>query len=490
MAKLRLSRLLMISTIILVAAFQYYWVNRLYKEEWDGLKKEADIAFRDVIYKLQLQRFRDDTTLFKNRKSLPDNLFVFDVIDSVRTKMMDSLIRSKVTGSHLTNISISVSHEDTVISADSFTRKIQTLHLQAPKDGDEPTPHIIKYFSTNKNFADSLPLYKIDSAYKKELLINHITVPYTIQRVIGKQADTLNTSKPGELKTSFTFVGLSRSFAYQANFNNPFAYLLNQIKIPIIVSFLLLVFTSISFIFLYRNLAAQQKITAIKNEFISNITHELKTPIATVTVAVEALRNFNALQNPERTREYLDISALELARLSMLVDKVLKLSMFENKEIELKIEKIDLLQLAAEVIAGIKLQFDKAGASIQLTKEGDNFIIQADKLHITSVLYNLLDNALKYSHDKPFITVHLNPDPDGNSVMLSVIDNGIGIPAAYVDKIFQKFFRVPSGDHHNIKGYGLGLSYVHHIVTSHNGTISVTSTTSKGSTFTVKLPKP
>jgi signal transduction histidine kinase len=360
------------------------------------------------------------------------------------------------------------------------------MQMQLPPGEINNKAHFIN-ITTNKTLSDSLPLSAIDSAYKKELLKNNIAVQYTIERVPPTRQFVKQAINKGALKTDVSFVGLSRAYAYQAQLNNDFGYLLNKIKTPILVSLLLLAFTAASFIFLYRTLTAQQKLTAIKNEFISNITHELKTPIATVTVAVEALRNFNALQNPERTKEYLDISALELQRLSLLVDKVLKLSMFENREIELKIEKIDLLQLAAEVIAGMKLQFDKAVATIQLTHEGDSFALQADKLHITSVLYNLLDNALKYSKEKPFITTHLADE--GNAIALSITDNGIGIPAAYVDKIFQKFFRVPSGDHHNIKGYGLGLSYVHHIVTSHNGTINVTSAEGKGSTFTVKLPK-
>lgn len=225
----------------------------------------------------------------------------------------------------------------------------------------------------------------------------------------------------------------------------------------------------------------------MKNEFISNITHELKTPIATVHVAIEAMRNFNALQHPERTKEYLDISASELQRLSLLVDKVLRLSMFENKEIELRKEPVDLHLLAAEIIAGMKLQFDKVQAAVQLTKEGNNFSVSADKVHISSVLYNLLDNALKYRNGTPYITVHLAEDATG--VTITVSDNGIGIPAAYQEKVFDKFFRVPSFDHHNIKGYGLGLSYVHHIVEKHKGSISVTSTEGKGSSFIVKLPR-
>ena len=145
----------------------------------------------------------------------------------------------------------------------------------------------------------------------------------------------------------------------------------------------------------------------IKNEFISNITHELKTPIATVNVAIEALRNFNAIQNPERTKEYLDISATELQRLSLLVDKVLQFSVFENKEVELKKEWFDLKELTQSVINSMGLQFDKQHAGSKPRNNWENFVIEADKLHITSVVYNLLDNALKYSKENPSIKVEL-----------------------------------------------------------------------------------
>lgn len=485
MARLRLSRLLMITTIVLVAAFQYYWISKLYIEERDGLKKQAGVAFRDVVYKLQLQRFRNDSSVFKGKNSLPDNLFLVDVVDSLQTKLMDSLIRPKLKEKTFKNITISVSRQDTLLSADSIPQKIAAMQPQPLASEFGAETHIIKYFSNNRKLSDSLSTFKLDSAFKQELLRSNINTPYLIVAVT-KVSDTAKTA-PGQLQTDITYVGLAHTYGYVAVFTRPLAYLLGRIKLPILVSLLLLAFTAASFVFLYRNLAAQQKLTAIKNEFIGNITHELKTPIATVTVAIEALRNFDALQNPVRTKEYLDISALELQRLSMLVDKVLKLSMFENKEIELKKETFDLLQLSAEVIAGMKLQFEKAKANIQLTHNGDDFLLKADRLHLTSVLYNLLDNALKYSSATPFITVHLYHE--GPLIAVSVTDNGIGIPNAYVDKIFQKFFRVPSGDHHNIKGYGLGLSYVNHIVTSHNGSISVTSTQGKGSTFTVKLPK-
>ncbi|CAN5663203.1 HAMP domain-containing sensor histidine kinase [soil metagenome] len=479
------SRVLMISTIILIAAFQCWWISRLYKEEWNSVKRETDVMFRDVVYKLQLQRFRSDTTFFK--KGLPDNLFVFNVIDSVKEKIIDSTIQK--TGTQQMTISVDRFKDSPELhmQRESMIRVGETEPFSLPMPPPEGgAPNIVKFFSNSKALNDSLSLHKIDSAYKAELTKTSINIPFAILLDTNRK-NIPDTSFNNELRTNFTFVGLSRTFAYQAMFENPFGYIIKKISLPILVSVLLIAFTIVSFVFLYRNLLAQRRLTEMKNEFISNITHELKTPIATVNVAIEALRNFDALQSPERTKEYLDISASELQRLSLLVDKVLRLSMFENREIELNKEVINLSQLAAEVMAGMKLQFDKANAVVNLTLEGADFFINADRMHITSVIYNLLDNALKYSNNKPVITIHIKEEHD--SIIMMVTDNGIGISAAYTGKVFDKFFRVPSNDRHNIKGYGLGLSYVYHIIQKHHGTIILTSEESKGSTFTVKLPK-
>jgi two-component system phosphate regulon sensor histidine kinase PhoR len=192
------------------------------------------------------------------------------------------------------------------------------------------------------------------------------------------------------------------------------------------------------------------------------------------------------LKQPERTVEYLDIAGHELNRLSMLVDKVLKLSMFEKQQVELQLEAFDIKQLAADIIASMGLQFEKAGAAVSLHTSGPNNIINADHLHITSVLYNLIDNALKYSGKKPVIDISVHCDE--KECMLSVKDNGAGIAPEYRQKIFEKFFRIPAGDRHNIKGYGLGLSYVAHIVQQHHGTITLQSEPGQGCEFIVKLP--
>ncbi|RYY10111.1 MAG: HAMP domain-containing histidine kinase, partial [Chitinophagaceae bacterium] len=241
------------------------------------------------------------------------------------------------------------------------------------------------------------------------------------------------------------------------------------------------------FVVLYRNLVQQRRLTQLKNDFISNITHELKTPIATVSVAVEAMKSFNALADPKRTEEYLTISANELQRLSMLVDKVLKLSMFEKQEIELKKESFDLKQLIEEVVASMRLQFEKYRATVEMDLPAIPVLFIADRHHVTSVIYNLLDNALKYSNTAPLLMVRLHETE--TETIFSVEDNGKGIPAEYRDKVFDKFFRVPTGDQHNVKGYGLGLSYVAYVIERHDGNISLRSEEGIGSTFTVTFPK-
>jgi nitrogen-specific signal transduction histidine kinase len=271
----------------------------------------------------------------------------------------------------------------------------------------------------------------------------------------------------------------------------------------ILFALFVLLMIGLSFWLIYRNVLQQKRLVAMKNDFISNVTHELKTPIATVGVAVEALNSFNALENPARTKEYLDISKSELNRLSLLVDKVLKMAVFEQGEPQLNIETFNLADLTQEILNSMKLQFERFGADVSFEKislaspseifypdgkEGDdNFIINADKTHITSVIYNLIDNALKYGGEKPEINILLQA-PFYNFIHLSVADKGAGIPPQYKDKIFEKFFRIPSGDVHNTKGHGLGLSYVMSVVKQHKGKINVESEEGKGSTFSIFLP--
>jgi two-component system, OmpR family, phosphate regulon sensor histidine kinase PhoR len=483
---------LMVLSIIVLAGFMGYWLKNNYDREKRNLQIKTNIAFQETVHHLQTVKLHipdpfendsshrarikvmvDDNEMMpqgaEKRKDLPRKEII-TMVNAIRDKArVDSTFKATAV--------VTMGNDKMIYHSDSLTHDPGAL-VQLKSDRDK----VFRFFYSVDSLQDSLKISEIDTAYKTRLKKDKIVIPYAVSRIDS----ALDNDEGPDM--SNVVVGFVHPKTYHLELGNTFPYLLKRIATPVLFSIFLIGLTIISFVILYRSLVKQQRLAEIKNEFISNITHELKTPIATVGVAIEALRNFDAAQNPEKTKEYLDISAAELQRLSLLVDKVLKLSMFENKQTQLKKEEFDMCQLVNEVVQIMRLQFDKHLAKLTVQTSGDNFMIEADRLHITSVLYNLLDNALKYSSENPVIEIELSSLP-GDILELKVKDNGKGIPKEYQSKVFDKFFRVPDGDRHTVKGYGLGLSYVKEIMVSHMGYITVESEPGKGSTFIIKLPR-
>lgn len=466
--KLRLSVALMIITILVITAFQLYWLRKTYLEEGRNLTIQTNIFFRESVYELQAFKLKLDSNV-RFRHTIDGNMS--SMISIVRSKIEDSARKTPGTAFF---VEMDTRVRDTPTQMEPAKRTF--MRRSAPGD-------LFDVLIGVDSLQDSLKVAEIQAAYQRILKQQNISIPFSITRSVTRVRRPPGPPDPESNKIT---VGITKPITYTLELQGKHLYLLNKIKSQIIVSIFLIAVTTLSFLFLFRNLQRQRRLTQMKNDFISNITHELKTPIATVNVAIEALRDFGGVEDPVRTKEYLDISAAELQRLSLLVDKVLKLSMFESKAINLKKEYFDLKELVEEVLRIMRLQFDKNKASVSLETNGDNFTIHADRLHITSVLFNLLDNALKYSRENPVIKLELISHAE--HVELKVSDNGIGIAKEYRGKVFDKFFRVPTGDKHNIKGYGLGLSYVSEVVKSHIGFIYVESELEKGSTFFVNLP--
>ncbi len=409
-----------------------------------------------------------------------DRRQIVTTINILRSKLRDSL---KIdTGIH-TSFFLRMPRDSSKLRKRTVpvsTRKYTDTGKNSFRIVTDTNNQALRVLYTVDSLQDSLQLPEIIKGFSATLKKQNLAIPFTITRPANAAALS------GEHFTDIT-VGFAHPITYRLLLGNTFPYLIKRISWPILFSLFLVAVTIFSFVLLYRNLLRQQRLAEIKNDFISNITHELKTPIATVGVAIEALKSFNAMHDPKKTKEYLDISANELQRLSLLVDKVLKLSMFEKKEVDLNKENFDMKGLTQEVLDTMRLQFEKNNAVINFVTDGNDFAVNADKLHITSVIYNLLDNALKYRNGDPLINVTLSSD--ANNIELKVADNGIGIANEYQGRIFDKFFRVPTGNKHVVKGYGLGLSYVSHIIAQHKGSIHVQSELDKGSTFTIKLPK-
>ncbi|WP_291723173.1 sensor histidine kinase [Bernardetia sp.] len=230
----------------------------------------------------------------------------------------------------------------------------------------------------------------------------------------------------------------------------------------------------------------QKKVSEVTNDFINNMTHEFKTPIATISLAREFLQDVSVQQNQEKTNRYLGVIADESKRLSSQVEKVLQAAKLDRKDFKLNLKSLDLHQILEKVIRNSAVQVENRGGKIFTDLQADQTIIQGDQVHITSIISNLLDNANKYSPNIPRIEVQTRNTSNG--IEIKFIDEGQGIPKKVVNKIFDKFYRVPTGNVHNVKGFGLGLSYVKTIVEAHHGTIEVESEVGKGSVFIIRLP--
>ena len=455
---------LMISSISLLLLLQFFWLKNEYQNETENFRKQTHLIFRNTILEMS------DSLLFKSIK--PEQ---GDSLKIVMENMNGSRIVAKRFGfkrDTISNVQVFISSTG---GKDSIERYLKPLisNIRGNRKA--------RRFNIRLDH-DSLNVKDIEEKLKVTLKEGHFDViPFQVK---AKGNLPFPPSRREMLKENIIY---SPAGGYELNFSNLNYFILKKITPQILFSIFLTLLTTGSFIVLYRSLIMQKKMMALKNDFISNVTHELKTPVTTVGVALEALKNFKGLENKAMTEEYLEIAQKELGRLSMLTDKILKTAIFEDKGIIFTPERIEFDLLIEDVIASMKLLIAKGNAQIIFEKTGNNFEVTGSSEHLQSVIYNLLDNAIKYSPAIAKIIIHLKEEQ--RFVELSVKDNGIGIEKEYQKKIFEKFFRVPTGDVHNIKGYGLGLSYVDSVIKSHEGTLRVESEPGKGSCFTIRLKR-
>lgn len=259
--------------------------------------------------------------------------------------------------------------------------------------------------------------------------------------------------------------------------------ILKSILAQLLFALVLLISTGAAFFFTYRNMRKQEVLNNLRDDFINNISHELKTPVSTVSVALEALKSFDRKNDPSKSDEYLDIAFSEMKRLDQLISQILNTSILEDNKGYLTPEEADLVSLTKDVLNSMQIRFAQRMAKVEFSASQEKIFLKLDKLHIQGVLINILDNSLKYCSENPVIKVSLE---QGNSeVNLLISDNGPGIPKEYLSKVFDKFFRVPEGNIHNIKGYGLGLSFADLVMKNHSGSISVRNKDEGGCEFTL-----
>ena len=249
------------------------------------------------------------------------------------------------------------------------------------------------------------------------------------------------------------------------------------------IFFLILIFT---FMYIINTIIKQKKLSEIKNDFINNMTHEFKTPISTISLASEVLLQTNADASPERIKKYLKIIYDENIRMRGQVDRVLQVARLDRDEFSLTKSEFDLHQLVRNTVQHLCFDQCEEVTTVNYHFDADQFILNADEMHIKNVVTNLVDNAIKYSSNGTSLNIQTNNKQEG--IILSIEDDGIGMSKETIKHIFDKFYRIPTGNIHNVKGFGLGLYYVKNMVDAHGGHIEVKSEINKGSRFDIYLP--
>ena len=275
------------------------------------------------------------------------------------------------------------------------------------------------------------------------------------------------------------------AYYFGVQFPNREAHLINQMGIWSFSSVVLL-FVIVFFGYTLFVILKQKRLSEIQKDFINNMTHEFKTPISTIAVSTEVLKDPNIIHQPERLLNYTTIIEKENARLKQQVERVLQMARSDKDAIALKKEVVDVHLIIQEAIKNTSTALHEKQGSISCELKASMHLIEADKLHLTNVLYNLIDNAIKYCHTPPHIIIRTS-DVRKN-ILLEIHDNGIGISPENQKRVFQKFFRVPTGNVHDVRGFGIGLNYVKTIVEAHKGNIKLESELGRGCTFKISLP--
>ncbi|MEO8116861.1 MAG: HAMP domain-containing sensor histidine kinase [Bacteroidota bacterium] len=250
--------------------------------------------------------------------------------------------------------------------------------------------------------------------------------------------------------------------------------------------FTLIVITA--FYLTMRTLLQQRKLSAIKSDFINNMTHELKTPLATISLAVDAMRNEKVMGNMEKSAYFSGIIKEENKRMNKHVETILQAGLMDRRDIRMSMERKSAHKLIKDVLSNYELQLTGRNATVELLLNAKNDFIKADEVHFSNLISNLVDNAIKYSKDNQSLKLKITTHSTAKYLVMQFEDNGIGMSKETSKRIFEKFFRATTGNVHNVKGFGLGMSYVKTIIDAHKGRIKVESTLGKGSTFILDLP--
>ena len=511
-----------------IIAVQFYWFNNSVKVKNELFDRSVNEAMNKAVRRLETGHDLKIIRNFENQNSLNWNkeapfpppppplqeLEEMDVIvkkDSMNGRITVFTTNTQKSGKRNHSIHVNAYRNDSqilrrnikdplVVNIDTLTTEIDSVFVaDFPRRGKNMGRKIEQLNKLSRQIAIEYKGWEngrhIDENLLKKLLSEELTnraIPIPFRYSISPDDSLNQTIQENNHKIKSYRVNLfpndifrknlelAISFADRDNFIARSTTLL--LGLSVVFSLIIFLTFSISIFLIIR----QKKISEMKSDFINNMTHEFKTPIATISIASDSILDQKVIGDQEKVRFFTGMIKKENIRMNEQVERILQIARLERKEFEFNFQSVDIHELIEEAIAGISLQVGKKGGKIITRLEASNPVVNTDPIHFINLVYNLLDNANKYSPDEPLITVITANTPRG--VTLVVEDHGIGMSKAVVSKIFDKFYRLPSGNVHTVKGFGLGLSYVKAILEINGGTIKVLSEPGKGSRFVVFIP--
>jgi len=464
--------IIVLTTIALtgLTAFQAYWINSAVQQRKIQFDEKVQLCVHEIVERIEK----------------------FETIKKAeRTGKLANIL-----GQSSTDIFTNLSQD--IYLQDSIVKEINKhLRLGIEKDENNMKEFMKDLLSIDffANFEDRLAKEDLENIIFQTFTKNNFetSIDYAL---IGSKGEVVytNTQDSTHLKqveSSSYSINLFPDDFFDAELRlyiliaNQTKYVLKSMWVMLLLSFLFLVIIITIFYYNIKVIYKQKKLSIIKNDFINNMTHELKTPISTISLACEALSDKDLANNTKNRVRFIQTIKEENLRLGNLVENVLQSATVERDSLALKIELINLHDIIEKTVKNNKLQITDKNGVVELNLMAGNTLIEGDKIHLINVFSNLIDNALKYASNSPKIKI--STEDVINGIVIKIKDNGIGISKDHQDKIFDKLYRVPTGDRHDVKGFGLGLSYVKSIIEKHNGKIKVESQLLSGSTFIIQL---
>ncbi|CAG5076787.1 sensor histidine kinase [Parvicella tangerina] len=442
---------------------QFYWINGAIEQGRNELENKVNASMVDII---------DEVNRYEAMHVMQEK-DPYQLINKINQKVHGTIVYDSVTGAiHYSNASTNIQAKN----------KMMNDLMQELFSFGNPLP-----------IEERLPQEVLDSIIDRVLLTNGIKAKFKfgVFNDFGEM-HYANTTDEDKLLNSKYQVELFPLDMFGARYfllmsiPDERGIVIRSMWMMLGFSALFLLIIIFAFYYTISTIVKQKKLSIIKNDFINNMTHELKTPISTISLACEALSDQDIGKTETSRERFVNMISDENKRLGTLVESVLQSAVIERGELKLKKSTVSLDEVIESAVQHINIQVQKRGGSLTIINEAKDTNIYADKVHISNVFYNLLDNAIKYTAGAPEISINVTKLVGG--VVIKIKDNGIGIAKEHQNKVFEKLYRVPTGDRHDVKGFGLGLSYVKSIVENHDGEISLDSSLGKGSTFIIFLP--